>query len=216
MIHLLSKKIWFPPVDESDEEGLVAAGGDLSVNRLLLAYRSGIFPWFEHDGMPFWFSPDPRMVLFPGDLIVSASMKKLFRQNYFTVTYNKEFKRVIQSCAAVKRKNDAGTWISKQFINAYTRLHGKGHAHSVEVWKDEKLAGGLYGVIIGKVFFGESMFSVLPNASKYGFISLIEKLRAENFQLIDCQVYSKHLESLGAGMISRSKYIALVNKATAG
>ena len=201
----------FPPV-EGSEEGIVAIGGDLSTERLLLAYRSGIFPWFGQDEPILWWSPDPRFVLFPDELKISGSMQRLFHKNAFEVTYNQAFAEVIANCAAVKRSGQQDTWITAEMIEAYIGLHKKGHAHSVEVWRNKQLVGGLYGIISGKIFFGESMFHTVNNASKYGFITFVKKLQQENFILVDCQVHTQHLESLGARFIGRREFIAIVNK----
>lgn len=189
----------------AEPDGLLAIGGDLSVERLLLAYESGIFPWYEGD-IPLWWSPNPRFVLFPEQLRVSKSMQQLLRKEAFRFTVNACFSEVIHHCKNIKRNNQHGTWITDEVESAYTRLHALGYAHSAETWIDGKLAGGLYGVRIGKVFFGESMFSNVSNASKYAFIKYIQQLQQAGVQLIDCQVYTPHLESLGATMISRQQF----------
>jgi len=188
-------------------------GGDLSVKRLLAAYKKGIFPWYSFKGEPYWFSPDPRCVLFPDELHVSKSMQQLIRAERFTVTIDKAFKKVIKNCAAVKRKHDSSTWITKDFIDAYEKLHQAGYAHSVEVWDGNTLAGGLYGVSLGRCFFGESMFSHVSNASKYGFIFLVQKLKEKKFAFIDCQIYNDHLGTLGAKNILRSEFLSLLKPA---
>lgn len=205
-VNVLDNNLWFPPVDEADSEGLLAIGGDLSVDRLLIAYKNGIFPWFDGD-MPLWWCPDPRFVLFPPDLQVSKSMQLLFKKRTFQFTTNKAFRDVIQHGKNVKRKDQDGTWITPEVEKAYTELHELGFAHSAEVWQDKKLVGGLYGIKMGKVFFGESMFSLVSNASKYAFISYIEQLKEEGIEIIDCQIYTAHLESLGAKMINRIDFI---------
>lgn len=203
----------FPFPYHSDADGLVAIGGGLSVRRLLAAYSIGLFPWFEEDGWPFWFSPDPRCVLIPAQLKVSGSMRVLFNKQAFRVTFDQDFEAVIRNCAEVPRAGQEETWISEHFIKAYRRLHTAGYAHSVEVWDDhEQLVGGLYGVQIGKVFFGESMFSKQSNASKYGFISVVRKLQKEGVELIDCQQETRHLKSLGAGTISRSTFLSALQR----
>lgn len=202
----LDKKLAFPPVHLSEPDGLLAVGGDLSADRLLLAYRSGIFPWYEGDHI-LWWCPDPRFVLFPQELKVSKSMKALIKKNAFEFTINKAFSEVINNCKTISRREQDGTWITDEVKIAYTRLHHQGYAHSAEVWKNGELAGGLYGVRLGKVFFGESMFSNRSNASKYAFINYVEYLKTENVQLIDCQVYTEHLESLGAKMIDRENFM---------
>lgn len=205
-------ELWFPDVESADEEGLLAIGGDLSTERLILAYRSGIFPWFSERGLPFWFSPDPRFVLYPDALKVSKSMQQLFKKEAFKVTINKDFEGVIRACATVQRGGQHQSWITEDFIEAYTSLNRKKLAVSVEVWKEEQLVGGLYGLKMGRLFFGESMFSRLPNASKYGFISYVRQLREEGVVLIDCQTYTEHLESLGASAMPRSEFIALLRE----
>lgn len=209
----LGKRLWFPNPSQADDEGLVAVGGDLSIARLLLAYSSGIFPWFIHDDLVYWFSPNPRMVLLPGDIKISTSMKRVLNKNRFQTTYNKAFEAVINGCSNAPRKHQDGTWISDEFIAAYTKLHYEGHAHSVEVWHNEQLVGGMYGVILGHAFFGESMFSLMPNASKVAFISLAEKLFLEGFHFIDCQIHNPHLESLGAKEITRNVFLNMLEKA---
>ena len=188
----LSSQLWFPSVTEASKEGLLAIGGDLSSDRLLLAYRSGIFPWFEDDQPILWWSPDPRMVLFPERFKVSKSLKKVLDSNIFQVTFNQNFSEVIKQCASVKRKGQRGTWITSEMISAYQELHEKGFAKSVEVWKEGKLVGGLYGIDLPekKVFCGESMYTKESNASKVGFYILIEKLKERNYKIIDCQVYT--------------------------
>ncbi|WP_028283210.1 leucyl/phenylalanyl-tRNA--protein transferase [Olleya marilimosa] len=195
----------FPDVTKASEDGLLAIGGDLSAKRLLNAYQKGIFPWFEDDNTIMWWSPDPRFVLFPEDLKVSKSMKQVIRNTDFVVTVNKDFNAVIAACAAVKRPGQDDTWITNGMIEAYTNLHQLGYAKSIEVWLDNTLVGGLYGVDLGNgVFCGESMFTKVSNASKVGFISFIQNT---NYKLIDCQVYTNHLESLGAIDISRDQFL---------
>jgi leucyl/phenylalanyl-tRNA--protein transferase len=207
----LDKKLIFPPVHLAEPDGLLAVGGDLSADRLLLAYRQGIFPWYEGDYI-LWWCPDPRFVLFPDHLKISKSMKVLLKRDAFEFTVNKAFEEVINSCKAISRKDQAGTWITDEVKSAYTRLHQMGYAHSCEVWQNGEIAGGLYGIRIGNVFFGESMFSKISNASKYAFISYIQFLKSEGVELIDCQVYTDHLESLGATMISRQQFISLLQE----
>lgn len=200
----LSEGIWFPDVAEADEEGLVAVGGDLSVERLLLAYQNGIFPWFIEQGLVFWFSPPERFVLFPEEVHISHSMKQIIRQEKFAVTENQNFKAVIENCAAVNRFKSGSTWISEEFIESYTQLHYRGYAKSIEVWEHDNLVGGLYGVEIGNIFCGESMFSLRPNASK---LALIYLCKTGRYKLIDCQMPSGHLQTMGARMISRDDFI---------
>jgi leucyl/phenylalanyl-tRNA--protein transferase len=205
----LDKQLVFPPVHLSEPDGLLAIGGDLSTERLLLAYRNGIFPWYEGEHI-LWWCPDPRFVLFPAELKISKSMKVLLKREAFEFTINKAFADVINHCKTVTRKEQGGTWITEDVKKAYTVLHQLGYAHSAEVWKDGQLAGGLYGIRMGNVFFGESMFSKESNASKFAFIRYIEYLKTEGVQLIDCQVYTEHLENLGARMIHREKFISLL------
>jgi leucyl/phenylalanyl-tRNA--protein transferase len=205
----LTQDLWFPDVTKAEEDGLLAVGGDLSPQRLLLAYRSGIFPWFMHAGIIFWFSPPERMVLFPESLHISRSMKRLMRSNRFQVTTNCAFDRVIQMCAEVHTRNHSETWISEEFIKAYCELHRMGIAHSTEVWEQEMLVGGIYGLSIGKIFCGESMFSLAPNASK---MALIQLSTNGGYRLIDCQVETNHLLSMGAQNISRQDYLMLLQQ----
>ncbi len=201
----LTKDLWFPEVSEASEDGILAIGGDLSVARLLLAYRSGIFPWYETDEPILWWSPDPRFVLFPSNLKISKSMRQILRNKDYKVTVNTAFETVIKECAKVKRRGQTGTWITKDMISAYSELHRMGYATSVEVWDGNKLIGGLYGIDLGTgIFIGESMFSKESNASKVGFITFIENT---DYKLVDCQVYTNHLESLGAEEISRKDYL---------
>ena len=207
----LDKQLVFPPVHLAEHDGLLAVGGDLSPERLLLAYRSGIFPWYEGEHI-LWWCPDPRFVLFPENLKISKSMRVLLKRNAFNFTINKAFPDVIAECRTVRRKFQDGTWISEEVKKAYTRLHEMGLAHSVEAWQNGELVGGLYGVRLGNVFFGESMFSKVSNASKYAFIQYVEQLKTENVKLIDCQVYTEHLESLGARMIKREEFLVLLNE----
>lgn len=207
----IDKELIFPPVHMAEPDGLLAIGGDLSTERLLLAYRSGIFPWFEGD-VPLWWCPNPRFVLFPSELKVSKSMKQLFKKNSFQFTTNQAFEQVINNCKTTPRKDQDGTWITEDVKNAYIKLHHLGYAHSGEAWLDGQLAGGCYGIRLGKVFFGESMFSNASNASKFAFIKYTEQLVREDVQLIDCQVYTEHLQSLGARMIPRNEFITLLKE----
>jgi len=197
----------FPSTDLAldDPNGLLAAGSTLSTEQLVCAYRKGIFPWFE-DGQPvLWWTPSPRLVLSPSQLHVSKSMKKLMRKNRYQVTTDKSFEAVIRACAE-PREGQAGTWITDEIVEAYVELHELGFAHSIEVWEQDVLIGGLYGIAMGRVFFGESMFSRAANASKLGFITLAKHLDSLGFELIDCQVQTDHLESLGAYEIDRSEF----------
>ncbi|PAM91994.1 leucyl/phenylalanyl-tRNA--protein transferase [Flavobacterium sp. IR1] len=202
--------LYFPPVSESDEEGIIAVGGDLSSERLKLAYNSGIFPWFNPGEPILWWSPDPRMVLFLDELIVSKSMRNILNRNKFKITFNQNFKDVISNCQNIKRDGQSGTWISNDMIDAYCRLNEQGIAKSVEVWQDEVLVGGLYGIDLGHVFCGESMFSKVSNASKAAFITLVRYLEEKNYKLLDCQVYNPHLESLGCREIDREAFISIL------
>ncbi len=207
-MNFLTQKIIFPSVASSNEDGLLAIGGDLSVDRLMLAYRSGIFPWYSAGEPILWWSPNPRFVLFPNKLKVSKSMKKLLRNEAFTVTFNQHFEEVISNCSQSKRKGQEGTWITNEMKAAYIELHTLGYAKSVEVWNGDNLVGGLYGIDLGTVFCGESMFSLETNASKFGFIKWVQHLEKEKYHLIDCQVHSEHLESLGAEMLTRDVFIS--------
>ncbi len=209
-LHVLDSKLWFPPANEALSDGLLAIGGDLSTERLLLAYQKGIFPWYDGK-VPLWWCPDPRFVLFTHKLKVSKSMKPLFNQNKFAFTVNKAFEKVIRCCMTAKRNEQDGSWINEDVISAYGKLHQMGFAHSAEAWIDNKLVGGLYGIKMGNVFFGESMFSTESNASKFAFICYVQQLVEEDIALIDCQVYTSHLESLGAEMISRETFLQLLS-----
>jgi leucyl/phenylalanyl-tRNA---protein transferase len=209
----LNKELIFPPVELSEPDGLLAVGGDLSPERLLLAYRSGIFPWYEGNHI-LWWCPDPRCVLFPEELRVSKSMKHLIKKGTFTFTINTAFSEVIANCKTIPRRGQESTWITDEVRAAYIRMHEMGHAHSAEVWLNGSLVGGLYGIRMGKVFFGESMFSKISNASKYAFIRYTAQLRSEGVGLIDCQVHTEHLESLGARMIPRKDFTGLLHRLT--
>ena len=211
--YFVNEKLYFPPVDNADEHGILAIGGDLSPERLLLAYRSGIFPWFNEEDPIIWWTPDPRFVMLPEHLKVSKSMKQLLRKNIFTVTFDRDFIGVITACQTIKRHGQQGTWITRDMLEAYYQLHQLGFAHSVEVWREDKLVGGLYGVSLGKAFFGESMFAKESNTSKVAYISLVHKLQDLDFQIIDCQVYTEHLESLGAIEIPRAEFIKIIEDA---
>lgn len=207
---LLNNDLVFPSPELADEDGLLAIGGDLSTERLLLAYRNGIFPWYNEGEPICWWSPDPRFVLFPADLKINKSMLAVLQNEPFSYTCNRAFEKVIQNCRTTARKGQEGTWISPDIEKAYTLLHQLGYAHSAETWKGEELVGGLYGIRLGDVFFGESMFSGVTNASKYAFINYVRQLQKENVQLIDCQVYTRHLESMGARMISRKEFAGIL------
>ncbi len=206
----LDERIIFPAPQFAEPDGLLAIGGDFSIERLLLAYRSGIFPWFNYDDECYWFSPDPRCILMPNEIIISKSMQQLFKKNIFTIKVNTNFEGVIKGCATIKRKTDSETWIDHQFIEAYTQLHRMGIAHAIEVYAENELVGGLYGLSIGACFFGESMFSAKSNASKYAFIFLAQKMMELKYHFIDCQVYNEHLASMGAKNISRNQYLEML------
>ncbi len=207
---LLGKKIEFPDVELASPDGILAIGGDLSPERLLLAYQRGIFPWFSEGEPIVWYSPEKRMVLFPKELKVSKSMKQLIRKETYRITWNQNFEDVIEACQASPRKDQDGTWITEEMRRAYIRLHELGHAKSIEVWRDEELVGGLYGIDLGHVFCGESMFSRESNTSKLAFIHLVQELERENYRLIDCQIYTAHLASLGAREIPRKEFTKLL------
>ena len=211
-VYLLDEELWFPPVQEAMPDGLLAVGGDLSVDRLLLAYKSGIFPWYNEEDPPLWWSPDPRFVLFPEDLKVSKSMRQVIKKNEFEFRVNTAFNEVITNCSQVYRKGQPGTWITNEIIDAYIQLNELGYAFSAEAWQSGSLVGGLYGVLLGKIFFGESMFSKVSNASKFAFIKWVELLKVNGIMLIDCQVHTAHLESLGARMIERERFLEIVKE----
>ena len=207
---LLGKKIEFPDVELASPDGILAIGGDLSPERLLLAYQSGIFPWFSEGEPIVWYSPEKRMVLFPNELKVSKSMKQLIRKGNYRLTWNQNFEAVIKACQVSPRKDQDGTWITEEMRQAYIKLHELGHAKSIEVWREEELVGGLYGIDLGHVFCGESMFSRESNTSKLAFIHLVQKLQKENYRLIDCQIYTAHLASLGAREIPRQEFTKML------
>jgi len=211
-MYILNKELFFPSVKFTDEDGMFAIGGDLSTERLLLAYRSGIFPWYNEHEPICWYCPDPRFVLFPAELYISNSMKTIINSGTFSFTIDKAFDEVIKNCKTIYRKDQRGTWISDAIVEAYSELFAQGHAHSAEAWSKDKLVGGLYGIRIGKVFFGESMFTKKSNASKFAFIKYVQYLQKQHVELIDCQVYTSHLESLGARMIDRDYFLQLLNK----
>jgi leucyl/phenylalanyl-tRNA--protein transferase len=198
-----------PALAETEPDGLLAVGGDLSPQRLANAYRQGIFPWYSEGQPILWWSPDPRMVLFPERLHVSRSLRKVLRRGLFEVTFDRDFDAVIHACAAPRKTGD-GTWITPQMMTAYRRLHEQGLAHSVEAWHQGELVGGLYGVTLGRLFFGESMFSAMRDASKVAFVHLVRSLQAAGCPLIDCQVHTTHLESLGAELIPRARFLRLL------
>ncbi|MCK5417563.1 MAG: leucyl/phenylalanyl-tRNA--protein transferase [Desulfobacterales bacterium] len=211
-VYLLSDNLIFPSPQLAPQEGLLAVGGDLSQERLLLAYRMGIFPWYSKDEPIMWWSPDPRLVLYPSELKVSKSLKKTIKKRPFQVTVDQAFESVIKACAQSRTRMQEGTWIVNDMIAAYCNLHESGLAHSVETWQAGKLTGGLYGVSLGKCFFGESMFTRTSNASKVAFVALVELLKTLNFNLIDCQVTTAHLLSFGAREIPRTRFLKELEK----
>jgi leucyl/phenylalanyl-tRNA---protein transferase len=211
-MYIVNQELIFPPVTKADKYGLLAIGGDLSPERLLLAYHSGIFPWFDAHDPILWWAPPQRMVLFFDELRVSKSMRQVLRKKTFEITFNQCFRDVILACQQVPREGQDGTWITDDMVEAYCRLNALGVAKSVEVWQNNQLVGGLYGVDLGHVFCGESMFSKVPNASKAAFICLAQKLQSENYRLLDCQNHNEHLESLGAREISREKFMGILNQ----
>lgn len=202
----------FPPVELADEDGLLAISEHITINRLLAAYRLGIFPWYNEGEPVLWWYPNPRCVLFPENLIINKSMQKLFQKNVFDFKIDTAFTEVINNCRNIFRKNQEGTWITDEIVNYYTELFKLGYAHSAECYLDGQLVGGLYGVKMGNIFFGESMFSLVSNASKFAFISLVKKLSAEGVTLIDCQITSEHLLSLGAEEISSIEFSKLIKR----
>ena len=206
---ILSKEISFPNVKFADQNGLLAIGGDLSTERLKLAYKSGVFPWYSEGEPILWYSPDPRMVLFPDELKIAKSMRQIIRSNRFRVTFNQAFEEVIRNCKNIDRSNQGqdDTWITNEMLDSYVKLHKEGVAKSVEVWEEDELVGGLYGVEAGTVFCGESMFSKVSNASKVALVSLVQN-KEMTYNLIDCQVYNDHLASLGAREIPREDFIS--------
>ena len=205
-VYLLDEDIWFPPPAGAEEDGLLAVGGDLSAQRLLLAYSNGIFPWFNEDTEILWWCPKKRFVIFPKEIQISRSMKKFMKKTNLTVTMNRDFIRVIESCRKLREENE-GTWITDGMEHAYKALHELGYAASVEVYDGEHLVGGLYGVVIGRCFFGESMFSLVPNASKLALICLAKRLQELGFYFIDCQFHTEHLERMGGRYISYEEYM---------
>ncbi len=209
-MYYLTKDLLFPPVSEAHEDGLLAIGGDLSSERLILAYKSGIFPWFEAGDPILWWSPNPRMVLFLDELVVSKSMRNILNRNTFRVTFNQDFRGVISNCQKIEREGQHGTWITNEMIEAYCKLNELGIAKSVEVWQEDELVGGLYGLDLGNIFCGESMFSKVANASKVAFIHWARHLKATNYKLLDCQIYNPHLASLGCREIPRVDFMNIL------
>ncbi|MEZ4853617.1 leucyl/phenylalanyl-tRNA--protein transferase [Flavobacterium sp.] len=209
-MYFLTKELYFPPAEETSPEGILAIGGDLSPERLLLAYQNGIFPWFNDDEPILWWCPPERMVLFFEDLKISKSMRNVLNQNKFKVTFNTAFKDVITQCKKINRNDQTDTWITNEMLEAYCNLNKLGIAKSVEVWQNGELVGGLYGVDLGRIFCGESMFSKISNASKVAFIYLAKQLEKANYKLLDCQVYNDHLASLGCVEIDRDDFLAIL------
>jgi leucyl/phenylalanyl-tRNA--protein transferase len=209
-MYFLTPELYFPPSSETSPEGIIAVGGDLSSERLLLAYQNGIFPWYDSNEPKLWWCPKKRMVLFFENLRITKSMKKVLLRNEFQITFNTNFRAVISNCQKSPRKNQDGTWISDEIVEAYCKLNEIGHAKSIEVWQKNELVGGLYGIDLGTVFCGESMFSKVPNASKVAFIYLAKQLEMANYKLLDCQVHNNHLESLGCIEIEREEFLAIM------
>ena len=211
----LDKNLWFPDPHLGEEDGLVAIGGDLSVDRLLLAYSNGFFPWFsfKHQDEPLWYCPLQRFVIFPSEVHISHSMQQFIKKGSLKATINKDFEGVIRNCATAQNRNEEeGAWLGPNIINAYTELHRQGFAASVEIWDDDRLVGGLYGVNLGRAFFGESMFSLVPNASKLALIYLAHMFEALGGKLIDCQFETSHLRSMGGRFIPYEEYINIICK----
>ena len=211
-VYLIPSSNIFPHPLAASQEGILGVGGDLNPERLLLAYQFGIFPWYSEGEPIMWWSPNPRFVLVPGEVVVSKSMRPYFNQDKFKLTADQAFEEVIRNCQKVKRKDQMGTWITEDMVEAYIQLHQLGYAHSLEVWENNTLVGGLYGISLGKVFYGESMFSSTNNASKYAFISLCRKLEELGFWIIDCQQHNKHLESLGGKFMDGKGFHRLMQK----
>jgi leucyl/phenylalanyl-tRNA--protein transferase len=214
-MYRLGPALAFPDPSEAEPDGMLAVGGDLRPERLILAYRSGIFPWYDSSSPILWWSPDPRFAMLPSDLRVSKSMRQVLRRGEFRITFDRDFPAVIRACRSRKRPGQQGTWITREMEQAYIRLHELGLAHSAEAWQDGQLAGGLYGVSLGRAFFGESMFTHVSNASKAAFITLAGLLAERSFSLIDSQVYTAHLESLGARHMPRAEYLERLAEALA-
>lgn len=210
-MHLLTDQLFFPPINSASPDGVLAVGGDLLPERLILAYKSGIFPWYNAGEPIFWWSPNPRMVLFLEELVVSKSMRNTINKKVFEITFNQDFRAVISHCQKIKRDGQRGTWITNDMIESYCKLNEMGVAKSVEVWKNKELVGGLYGIDLGNIFCGESMFSKVSNASKIAFIALVNQLKMDNYLLLDCQVYNEHLESLGCREIERDAFLKILN-----
>lgn len=206
-MYFLSKDLFFPPVNEASPEGILAVGGDLSTERLILAYKNGIFPWFNSDEPILWWSPPKRMVVFPESYTISKRTRQIINKNDFEITMNRNFKSVILHCQHIKRKGQVGTWITADIVASFLKLHEMGIAKSVEVWQNNELVGGLYGIDLGSVFCGESMFSIVSNASKVAFVSLIQYLKENKYSILDCQIHNEYLEKLGAFEIPREEFL---------
>jgi leucyl/phenylalanyl-tRNA--protein transferase len=211
-MYFLTKELYFPPCNLSSEDGLLAVGGDLCKERLWLAYQNGIFPWFENGDPILWWSPPKRMVLFPKEFRPSKSMRNVINQKKHKVTFNTAFTEVMKNCQQIEREGQDGTWINNEMIDSYTALFREGKAMSVEVWQDNVLVGGLYGITVFPVFCGESMFAKVSNASKLAFVALVEFLNKNNYQLLDAQLHNSHLESLGCKEIERSEFLKFLKK----
>lgn len=212
-VYLLPEEPVFPPPSEAESDGLIAIGGDLTAERLLSAYASGIFPWFREEEDIFWFSPDPRMVLFPAELRISDSLYRVIRSKKFKVTADEDFGGVIRACADAQRPGQDGSWIDDEFIRGYSELHRLGFAHSFEAWQDGELVGGLYGVSLGRAFFGESMFHRVRDASKVAFCHMVEKIKTWQYEIVDCQVETELLKRLGARPVAREDYLSCLEQA---
>lgn len=210
-MYLLKNQLYFPPASDTHSSGIIAVGGDLSVERLLLAYQNGIFPWYDDSEPITWWCPEYRMVVVPKEFKPSKSVRNILNRGIFDITFNQNFEEVIRNCQTIKRNGQQGTWINDEIVEAYTKLHNLGYAKSVEVWQNGQLVGGLYGVDLGnKIFCGESMFSRVSNASKVAFTWLNKYLKEENYLLLDCQIYNEHLESLGAFEIEREMFLKIL------
>jgi leucyl/phenylalanyl-tRNA---protein transferase len=209
-MYFITNELYFPPVEEASFEGILAVGGDLSPKRLLLAYKNGIFPWFDQTEPILWWAPPERMVVNPHDYKISKSLRNILNRNIFEITINKNFEEVIRNCQKAIRKDQEGTWISDEIIKSFVELHRQKKAVSFEVWQQSKLVGGLYGVDLGHVFCGESMFSKVSNASKVAFVTLVDYLKQNNYKLLDCQIHNDHLEKLGAFEISRDSFMKIL------
>lgn len=210
-VYLLGKEPVFPPADEADPTGIIAVGGDLSPERLIAAYSRGIFPWYSEGEPILWWSPDPRLVLFPDELHISGSLRRLLNRNPFEITFDRGFDAIIEACQQ-PRKYQGETWITEEMATAYKKLHELGYAHSLEVWKNDEIVGGLYGVSLGKCFFAESMFHRVDNASKFGLVRFVQKINELDFRIMDCQVSNSHLKTMGAREISRKEFLDLLDK----